>query len=187
MSAHKMTPLTKLEQMFAEENLRLVFKFMSQNHLPGDEWFDVVVFGYLKAIRAFHAVKKLQQFSFSTVAFQEMRSAVAHEKSYWRAKRRPDNIQSLDATLTEDQEHPLTLLSVTEDHRQNIFEKTENTERIHRIFALLDTKRDCTKKVFTLRLTGYSYREIAEGCHISIPAAIQIVYDFRRELRKKGI
>ena len=39
-------PLTKEQQEFAAEQHGLVYKFLNDNHLPDDEFYDVVIFGY---------------------------------------------------------------------------------------------------------------------------------------------
>ena len=42
-------PLTKEQQAFATAHHSLVYKFLNENRLPEDEFYDVVIFGYLKA------------------------------------------------------------------------------------------------------------------------------------------
>lgn len=44
-------PLTKEQQDFAAEHHGLVYKFLNDNHLPENEFYDVVIFGYLKCRR----------------------------------------------------------------------------------------------------------------------------------------
>ena len=44
-------PLTKEQQTFATAHHSLVYKFLNENRLPEDEFYDVVIFGYLKAVR----------------------------------------------------------------------------------------------------------------------------------------
>ena len=44
-------PLTKEQQAFATAHHSLVYKFLNENRLPEDEFYDVVIFGYLKAVR----------------------------------------------------------------------------------------------------------------------------------------
>ena len=41
-------PLTKEQQAFATDHHGLVYKFLNENHLPEDEFYDVVIFAYLK-------------------------------------------------------------------------------------------------------------------------------------------
>ena len=43
-------PLSPAERSVAEENHYLVERFLSSRKLPSDEWYDVVVFRYLRAV-----------------------------------------------------------------------------------------------------------------------------------------
>lgn len=49
----KLYPLTPEERAFAEEKYPLVDKFLSMKRLDPDEWFDVVIFGFLEAVQVF--------------------------------------------------------------------------------------------------------------------------------------
>lgn len=44
------TPMTPAQQLFAEEHHNLVYAFLNEKKLPEDEYYDVVVFGYLQAV-----------------------------------------------------------------------------------------------------------------------------------------
>ena len=57
-------PLTKEQQKFAAEHHGLVYKFLNDNHLPESEFYDVVIFGYLKAVRDYFSRKSLQKYLF---------------------------------------------------------------------------------------------------------------------------
>ena len=46
-----MKPLTAEEQHLAAENHDLVFAFLKEKELPIDVYYDVVIFGYLKAVQ----------------------------------------------------------------------------------------------------------------------------------------
>ena len=63
-------PLTKEQQAFATDHHGLVYKFLNENRLPEDEFYDVVIFGYLKAVyRLFQLSSKLHKNSlFATIS-----------------------------------------------------------------------------------------------------------------------
>ena len=44
-------PLTEEEQAFAAENYHLVAKYLRMRKLPYDEWHDVVILRYLRAVK----------------------------------------------------------------------------------------------------------------------------------------
>lgn len=46
------TPMTPAQQLFAEEHHNLVYAFLNEKKLPEDEYYDVVVFGYLSPLDA---------------------------------------------------------------------------------------------------------------------------------------
>ena len=66
-------PLTKEQQAFATDHHGLVYKFLNENHLPEDEFYDVVVFAYLKAVKDYFNSPSAQKFSFSTIATRQMK------------------------------------------------------------------------------------------------------------------
>lgn len=66
-------PLTKEQQTFATAHHSLVYKFLNENRLPEDEFYDVVIFGYLKAVRDYFSDLTAQQFTFSTIANRRMK------------------------------------------------------------------------------------------------------------------
>jgi len=41
-------PLNKEQQAFAADHHGLVYKFLNENRLPEDEFYDVIIFGYLE-------------------------------------------------------------------------------------------------------------------------------------------
>ena len=65
-------PLTPEQVCFAAKHHRLIYKYLKKRHLPKEEYYDVVVFGYLKAIQDYHSKKDLQQYAFSTICYQYM-------------------------------------------------------------------------------------------------------------------
>jgi len=73
-------PLTPKEAQFATDNINIVWRYLDSQGLNRSEWFDVVIFRYLLAVKRWFALPDLQQFKFVTVAYKAMRSAVGHER-----------------------------------------------------------------------------------------------------------
>lgn len=73
-------PLTLEESRFASEHINIVYRYLRQQGLNSDEWFDVVIFRYLLSVKRYFALPELQKLKFITVACSAMRSAVGHEK-----------------------------------------------------------------------------------------------------------
>lgn len=95
------TPLTPEEQEFAAENHHIVETYLRIRRLPVDEWYDVVIFRFLLAVKQYLTIPRLQQYKFRTIAYYAMRSAIGNE--YEKQKRRIPTI-SLDEVIpgTED-------------------------------------------------------------------------------------
>ncbi len=72
-------PLTAAEQEFATENHYLIEKYLKIRQLPMDEWYDVVVFRYLRSVKRWFAIPELHKHNFEIIAFYAMRSAIGHE------------------------------------------------------------------------------------------------------------
>ena len=87
-------PLTLEESRFASEHISIVYRYLRQQGLNSDEWFDVVIFRYLLAVKRWFALPDLQQYKFVTVAYKAMRSAVGHEREK-RAKE-PQTVSLFD-------------------------------------------------------------------------------------------
>lgn len=81
-------PLTREQQRFAEENHHLVFTFLNQKQLPESVFYDVVIFGYLKAVQEYCEVEALHRYKFSTLAFKRMRSSLSNYYKYLSRKKR---------------------------------------------------------------------------------------------------
>lgn len=86
-------PLTMEQKLFAAENHGLVYKFLRENHLPEDEFYDAIIFGYLRAVRRYFTERNLHEYSFSTIAWNCMRvDLYNHNQKKLRQKRNAEVI-----------------------------------------------------------------------------------------------
>lgn len=86
-------PLTKEQQEFAAAHHGLVYRFLNENHLPEDEFYDVIIFPYLNAVKDYFSSPTAQKFSFSTIATRQMRFRLC---DYYRTQsRRRSNMEVL--------------------------------------------------------------------------------------------
>ncbi len=72
-------PLSNEEQKFAEIHHNIVLGFLKKKELSYEDWYDVVVFGYLRAVKKWFARQDLHIYSFSTIAYAAMRTNVGNE------------------------------------------------------------------------------------------------------------
>lgn len=64
----KLHELTALQQQFSEEHIGIVYKYLHTKHLPIDEFYDIVIFGYLSAVQEYDERPELNCFRFTTIA-----------------------------------------------------------------------------------------------------------------------
>lgn len=91
----KNAKLTEAERKFAEKNHGIVLAYLGSRHLNDDDWYDVVVFGYLHAVQVWYRRKELHKFAFSSIAYAAMYDAVKTERA--RLRRRPITVSIYDA------------------------------------------------------------------------------------------
>lgn len=103
-------PLTGTQRQFAADNHDLIYSFLQERSLDIDSWYDVVVFGYLRAAARYLTEPRLRRYQFSTVAWWAMRQSVTAfhraeerrkegEQRYWEQYRRPEAFEELECKL----------------------------------------------------------------------------------------
>ncbi len=92
-------PLTKKQQKFAEDNHELVYDFLNKKELSEDIYYDVVIFGYLKAVREYCLNPKCYKYKFSTVAWRQMKSSLISYRRYISSKKRNERVVSLNEPI----------------------------------------------------------------------------------------
>ena len=136
--------LTEDQRRFAAEHHGLVYSFLRQEGLPEDEYYDIAVFGYLRAILRYDADQKLRRYEFSTIAWLNMRQSIA---AYHRAEARRQRSERryLDATTPQ---------------RAEPFEEAEYNILLHELASAAKSRQ---YRMAELRLRGYSVAEIARS------------------------
>ena len=80
MKRQRLSPLLPVEQAVAMRHYQMIDRYIAQQALPKDEYYDVVAFGFLLAVKKWFSRPDLYQYEFSTIAWASMRSAVSNEK-----------------------------------------------------------------------------------------------------------
>lgn len=153
--------MTEEQKAFAEQHHdEVVGGFLAKKQLDYDEYWGVVILKYLYAVRIYLEKPELQIYSFKTIAYRQMYSAV-HD--YWTYKNRPKrkaNVVSLDdfdsygAGIKEHLIHAST----------PVMEQIEAVEAWSQVkLSLSEKELDAIQK----KADGYSYREIARQSGIS--------------------
>lgn len=88
-------PLSAEEQEFAVRNHYLVLKYLRIRKLPVNDWYDVVIFRYLRFVRRWHRELELHYYSFETIAFKAMQSAIGNEYSKQARRINPISLEEV--------------------------------------------------------------------------------------------
>lgn len=125
--------LTERQQKFAEEHHNVLEDFLKYRGLSFDEYYDVVVFRFLRAVKQYDENAKLRRYSFKTIAGNHMRSALGNY--FAQQKRQSRNIQFLSLDFPLSYTGGLTLGDTIADESVNVCEEVCNklTKRDYRL------------------------------------------------------
>jgi len=166
--------LTVEQQKFAADNHGLVYSFLNSRRLCEDDFYDIVIFGFLRAVKRYSDEPKARQYAFSTIAWREMVQSLSnYYKSLTRQKRQAYVI-SLDSVVYRDEE-ALSLQEVlsTPDPLMADLE----TELLMLELASRVSKRDMD--VIRMKAGGYGVRDIAKTKKMSMKGVNELLAGLR--------
>lgn len=170
----KIEQLTTEERQFASEHHDDVKKFLSHYRLPEDEFYDVVIFGYLHAVQEYLRNPRLLKYNFKTIAWRQMYYALVDEyKHRNRSKRKAAVTTYTEETALQELDQFLPQRAVC------IEEQLHDQEVLQQLLSYLTPKE---REVVHLKAEGYTYREIAEHCQISVYGVGSRFSRFRKRL-----
>ena len=91
------------EREFAEINHSEIWKFLRIKRLSFDEWYDTVVFGYLRAVKIRFLRPDLKEVPFSYIAFRNMESTLSNERR--KQTRRPRTVSLYNSCYSNSDKH----------------------------------------------------------------------------------
>ncbi|MCL2773370.1 MAG: hypothetical protein FWD71_08460 [Oscillospiraceae bacterium] len=94
--------LTEEQREFAAKYHYLVENFLKFRRLDRDEYYDIIIFGFIRAVRKYFIHQELQIYSFSTIAIYAMKSDLFNHYRKQRRKMRNAVVVSLDAPAYDD-------------------------------------------------------------------------------------
>lgn len=170
-------PLTPEQKTFAADNHGLVYKFLNENQLPEDEFYDVVIFGYLRAVRRFFVETNLQKYSFSTIAWNCMRvDLFNYNKMHFRKKR---NAETISIHLIP---HENTLpIEETLANPDELMLQLETKLLLHDLAGRVSRQQ---MDMIRLKTSGYSIRDIAHIQKIPMKCVKEALEEVRQILIK---
>ena len=147
--------LTHLQRQFAEEHQDTVFRFLSHKGLPVEDYYDIVIFGYLQAVQEYDEDPALSRFQFSTIAWTKMGDCLGRHFSYENKPKRKAPTVSIHTYTSGG----LTLDEILPDRRRDL-----HTQTADRLFAMevLSCLTETERQMVHLKADGLTCREIAE-------------------------
>jgi RNA polymerase sigma-70 factor (ECF subfamily) len=167
--------LTDAEKRFAEENINLVHKYLRGRKLPEEDFYDVVIFGYLEAIKQYMEREDLHKYAFSTIAYRYMARSINRYYIAMNAKKaKPaESVISLDQQDDDNGKNLYERIGTNEDFTETIIEG-QMLDKLYRKISATD------KVIVLLLLENYSIQDIAEILHVSR----QRIYQRVRKIRE---
>lgn len=167
--------LTEEQKIFAEQNHMLVERFLWKNHLERAEFYDVVIFGYLKAVQEFLEKPELSKYPFSSIAWRKMRYSMIKEYIYRNCPKRNAPM----GTYREDYDYVFSREQILEQVNC-VASELEDRVQLQQLMSHMTVKE---KEVVCMRAAGYTYREIAEHCNITMRGVSARLIRMRRRFR----
>lgn len=147
-------PLTPEQRVFAAEHHDLVFNFLRENGLAEDEYYDIVIFGYLKAVSRYFSQPALRRYTFGTVAWKAMQGALSNHQRTAGRKRRWLEVVSVHLDLPQDDQY---LTGESRDYSELMLQLEAD-------LILHDLARHVSQRqmdAIRMRSDGYGIRDIA--------------------------
>lgn len=168
-------PLTPEQRLFAAEHHGVVYAFLNDKHLPENEFYDVVIFGYLNAVHDYLTRKDLQNYSFSTIAWRDMSRSLSN---YYRDQHRQKRTATVISIHISRSDNGLPL-------EETIGSPDELMQQLETRLLLHDLANQVSRQqmdMVRLRTSGYSDRDIARKHNISRDQVRKLLNEVRSAL-----
>lgn len=156
-------PMTQEERDFAEQRHDLVIDFLRYRRLPMDEFYDVVIFGYLSAVQQYFR-NPPAGVEFEAMAFRAMRDAVLRDGEYHARVKRCGITVGLD-----DVENALA------DPRQDTERRVEGKALLEQVVSMATPKET---RIINLLIDGFALHEAARFLKMPKAVAVSCMEDF---------
>ena len=156
-------PMTQEEREFAEQKHDLVIDYLRRKRLPMDDFYDVVIFGYLSAVQQYFR-NPPAGVAFEAMAVRAMRDSILRDGEYnARAKRSGITVSLEDAgnTLT--------------DPWQDTERQVEGKALLEQI---VNTATPKEASIIDLLIDGFALREAAQLLKMPRAAAVSCMEEF---------
>lgn len=163
-------PLSSEQQKFATDHHGLVYKFLRENNLQENEFYDVVIFGYLRAVQRYLTEPKLKKFSFSTIGWNAMRCEFSNSKRAQNCLKRKVELLSINSEINADGYS----LEDTIASPDSLMQQLETELLLHELAGKISIQQ---MEIVRLKSCGYNLREIAKKQNIPIHWIKEVLED----------
>lgn len=167
-------PLTPEQQLFAAHNHDLVFKFLNEKHLSEEEFYDIIVFGYLRSVHRFFSEPNLQQYSFGTIAWKGMQGSLNDYKKSKNYHKNNIEILSIHNDL-DDENFSQKSFSAYDD----LMAQLETNLLLHDLAKRVSKQQ---MDIVRMKSNGYNLQDIANQHNTSIKRIRRLLEEVRTVL-----
>lgn len=148
-------PMIKEERGFAEQHHELVIDFLRCKRLPMDDFYDIVIFGYLSAVQQYFR-NPPAGVKFKAMAFRAMKDSILRDGEYNARAKRCAYIISLDDMNVQDP-------------KQDTERQIEGKALLEQVVSVATPKE---AKIISFLMDGFALREAAR--RLKIPKAVAV-------------
>lgn len=155
--------MTEEEREFAEQQHELVICFLRCKHLPIDDFYDVVIFGYLSAVQQYFR-NPPSNVAFEAMAFRAMKDTILRDHEYAARAKRSGITVGLD-----------DVGNTLADPRQNVERQTEGKALLEQVVSVATPKE---ARIINLLMDGFALRDAARRLKMPKVVAVSCMEDF---------
>ena len=154
-------PMIKEERGFAEQHHELVIDFLRCKRLPMDDFYDIVIFGYLSAVQQYFR-NPPAGVKFKAMAFRAMKDSILRDGEYNACAKRCAYIISLDDMNVQDP-------------KQDTERQIEDKALLEQVVSVATPKE---AKIISFLVDGFALREAAQRLKMPKAVAVSCVENF---------
>ena len=172
--------LTPEQKIFAAQNHDLVYKFLQKRNLPVEDFYDVIIFGYLHSVYRFFSEPQLKQYTFGTVAWKEMYYALNDYKKAAYCQKRSAEVLSLYSEFDDgDSSLEETIVSGSDD----LMTQLEINLILHDLAKRVSKQQ---MEIVRMKSHGYNLQDIATHQNTSTKRIRKLLEEVRSVLTELG-
>ena len=168
-------PLTAEQRDFATEHHNLVYSFLNENQLSEDDYYDVVIFGYLNAVKDYFSRSNLQKYAFSTIAWRYMYRKLSNDYKRQSCPKRNASVLSIHVSSYENVYALENKLAAPD----TLMEDLEADLLLHELAGRVSKEQ---MRIVRMKSDGYSVRDIARRQQTTTKRVQELLEEIRTVL-----